>query len=390
VRDIPFHVPIIGDEEVRAVEETMRSGWLTTGPACREFEEKFAGYVGAKAAVTAATGTAAIHLALRAAGVGEGDEVITTPYTFVATSEAILYLGAKPVFVDIDPRTLNIDPAAVAEAVTPRTRALVPVHIAGYPCEMGPLMSLAREHGLAVVEDAAHALPTDYHGRRVGGIEGSIAAFSFYATKNLTTGEGGMITTDDESLAERMRVLRLHGIAGDAWKRYRKGGRWYYEVVDNGYKYNMGDMQAAMGLQQLARMDGMTETRRRHDVRYREALADCPLVLPPLDDDDHRSAMHLFIVRLDRERTSWERADLIEALQERRIFPSVHFIPVHLHPYYREMGYREGMFPHAEAAFEQAVSLPFYPAMPDESVDRLLQTVRDLLSQEHPCPKTEA
>ena len=199
-----------------------------------------------------------------------------------------------------------------------------------------------------------------------------------------------MITTDDESLAERMRVLRLHGIVGDAWKRYSKGGRWYYEVVDNGYKYNMGDMQAAMGIQQLKRLDGMTQTRRRHDRLFREALAESPLVLPPTDDDDHRSAMHLFIVRLDRERTSWERADLIDALQERRIFPSVHFIPVHLHPYYREMGYREGMFPHAEAAFEQAVSLPFYPAMPDESVERLLETVRDLLGQEHPCPKTEA
>lgn len=388
MQDIPFHVPMVGEEEIRAVTETMRSGWITTGPACKRLEESFSRYVGGHRAVTAATGTAAIHLALRAAGVGEGDEVITTPYTFVATTEAILYLGAKPVFADVDPRTLDIDPAAVAEVITPRTRAIVPVHVAGYPCEMDALLGLAREHGLAMVEDAAHALPTEYRGRRVGAIDGSMAAFSFYATKNLTTGEGGMVTTDDPELADRMRVLRLHGISGDAWKRYQKGGRWYYEVVDNGYKYNMSDIQAAMGIEQLKKLDGMQATRQRHDRLYRDALRDCPLVLPPEDDDEHRSAKHLFIVRLDPERTRWQRGDFIEALQEQRIFPSVHFIPVHLHPYYREMGYRDGMFPYAEQAFEQAISLPFYPAMPDASVERLLDTVRNLLSQEHACPQT--
>ena len=372
---------MLDEREIEAVAAAMRSGWITTGPLTHKFEEKFAALVGARHAVAVASGTAALHVALRVANVHEGDEVITTPYTFIAVSEAILYLRAKPVFVDIDPVTLNLDPEAVAEAVTSKTKALLPVHMAGYPCEMSPLLALAERDGLAIIEDAAHALPSEYDGRRIGSI-GTLTAFSFYATKNLTTGEGGMVTTNDEALAERIRVLRLHGISGDAWKRYRKGGRWYYEVVDNGYKYNLGDIQSAMGLEQLEKLDQMDRIRRAHDQQYREALADCPVILPPTEDAKHRSALHLFIVRLDTERTSWSREAFIEALQAERIFPSVHFIPIHLHPFYEKMGYRRGMYPEAERAYDQAVSLPFYPAMPEASVERLLQTVRRLLMKE--------
>ena len=385
--DIPFHVPSVGEEEVQAVAETLRSGWLTTGPRSLEFEKRFAAYVGSRRAVACVSGTAALHLALRAVGLEPGDEVVTTPYTFVASTESILYLGAKPVFVDVDPRTLNIDPEAVAAAITPRTRAVLPVHVGGHPCDMEPIMALARPHGLHVVEDAAHALPSSVNGTRVGAI-GTATAFSFYATKNLTTGEGGMVTVEDDALAERLRVLALHGIQGDAWKRYAKGGRWYYEVVDQGYKYNMSDLQAALGLVQLGKLDGLAEIRRRHERQYREAFADLPLILPPPEDAAHERALHLFIVRVDPTRTSWTRDALIAALNERGIYPSVHFIPVHLHPYYREMGYRRGMYPRAEEGFDHALSLPFYPAMPEASVARLLDTVRTLLAKESPAPST--
>ncbi len=380
MHDIPFHVPSIAEGEIHAVSSVLKSGWLTTGPVCQEFESKFATYVGTRHALAVSSGTAALHLALRVAGVESGDEVITTPYTFVAVGETIQYLGAKPVFVDIDPATLNIDPAAIESAVTDRTKAILPVHIAGYPCEMNAILSIARAHNLRVIEDAAHALPAKYDGRTIGSI-GSLTAFSFYATKNLTTGEGGMLTTDDEALAERIKVLRIHGIAGDAWKRYQKGGRWFYEVVENGYKYNLGDVQSAIGIVQLERLDEMQAVRQRHNGLYRQTLANSPLILPPSEDERRRSAHHLFIVRLDPQKTTWSRRDFVEALQREGIFPSVHFIPLHLHPYYREMGYRQGMFPRAEEAYEQALSLPFYPAMPDSSVERLLDTVCRLLKE---------
>jgi dTDP-4-amino-4,6-dideoxygalactose transaminase len=378
--EIPFYVPSVGEEEVEAVAATLRSGWLTTGPQAVQFEEEFARYVGAIHAVACSSGTAALHLALRGMAIGPGDEVITSPYTFVASTEVILYLGATPVFVDIDPRTLNIDPGALEAAVTPATRAILPIHVGGYPCEMDPILRVAAQHGFGVLEDAAHALPASYRGHRVGSI-GTATAFSFYATKNLTTGEGGMVTTDDPAVADKMRTLRLHGISGDAWKRYMKGGRWFYEVVDQGYKYNLPDIQAAMGRVQLRRLDQLDQARRQLDRRYRDALADCPVMLPPEEDADHRPSFHLFVIRLDPGSTKWDRAAFIEALRQRGISTSVHFIPVHLHPYYREMGYERGMFPAAEAAFDSAVSLPFYPAMPDASVDYLLDTLRTLLRE---------
>ena len=376
--DVAFHVPSVGEDEVEAAARVLRSGWLTTGPETMKFEAEFAPYVGAKHAIACASGTAALHLALRALGVSAGDEVITSPYTFVASSEVILYTGATPVFVDVDPRTLNIDPAAVAAAVTPRTRAILPIHIAGYPCDMGPIMDVAAKHGLGVVEDAAHALPADYRGKRIGSI-GTATAFSFYATKNLTTGEGGMVTTDDADIAARMRVLRLHGISGDAWKRYTQEGTWYYEVTDVGYKYNLTDIQAAIGRVQLAKLDALDAVRRRLDRRYREALADAPLVLPPDEDDEHRSALHIFIVRIDPERTSRTRDEVIAALRRDRIGTSVHFIPVHLHPYYQSLGFRKGMFPNAERGYEAAVTIPFYPAMSDATADRVLSSLRSAL-----------
>ncbi len=376
--DIPFHTPSVGEEEIEAVTRTIRSGWLTTGKACIEFEDRFSSYIGAEHAITVNSCTAGLHLILAALGIGSGDEVITSPYTFVATTETIIQVGAKVVFADIEPSTLNLDPDAVEAAITPKARAIVVVHMAGYPCDMPRFLAMGEKHGIPVIDDAAHSLPTRIDGRLIGSTA-TASAFSFYATKNLTTGEGGMVTTADADLAEKIRVLRLHGISGDAWKRYTKGGRWYYEVVDNGYKYNLTDMQAAMGLVQLAKLDELDRRRCELAARYREALAGTPVILQPADDHRIKSAHHLFIVRLDPDQTDRTRDEVIEGLHAEGIQASVHFIPVHLHPCYRKMGYKRGMYPHAEAAFDQALSLPLYPAMPDESVQRLLAITRTLV-----------
>ncbi len=376
--EIPFHTPSIGEEEIEAVTRTLRTGWLTTGKLCLEFEDKFASYVGSPHAVTVNSCTAALHLILVGLGISKGDEVITSPYTFVATTETVLQTGAQPVFVDIQPATLNLDPDAVEAAVTPATRAIIAVHMAGYPCDMEKLLAIGRKHGIPVIDDAAHALPTLLDGKKIGSTADA-SAFSFYATKNLTTGEGGMVTTPDPELAEKIRVLRLHGIAGDSWKRYSKGGRWFYEVVENGYKYNLTDLQAALGLAQLAKLDALDARRCDLAARYREALSEMPVILQPPDNDRIKSAHHLFVLRLDPDRCPINRDQLIHGLQQKGIQTSVHFIPVHLHPFYKEMGYRRGMYPRAEAAYDQAVSLPLYPALADASVEFLLQETRTLL-----------
>ena len=378
VRQVPFHRPSFDDRELKAIEEVLRSGWITTGERTREFERRFAEYVGATHAVAVNSCTAGLHLALAAEGIGAGDEVITTPYTFVATVETICYLGARPVFVDVDPATRNIDPAAIEAKITPRTRAIVPVHIAGLPCDMDPILELAAARGIPVLEDAAHSLPASYRGRRIGSISRA-TAFSFYATKNLTTAEGGMLTTEDADLAVRYRRLSLHGITADGWKRYRLGGKWFYEVVEMGYKYNLTDIAAAMGLVQLDKLDAFDA--RRHEIAraFREKLSDLPDLALPVEPEHVRHAWHLYIVGLTaKARVS--RETLIERLTERGVGTSVHFIPAHLHPYYAShLGHRRGDFPRAEAAFECAVSLPLYPAMTDEDVDYVAAAVREAL-----------
>jgi dTDP-4-amino-4,6-dideoxygalactose transaminase len=378
---IPFHRSSLGEEEVQAVAEVIRSGWLTMGTKTLEFEERFAQYVGARHAVAVCSGTAALHLALEAIGLQTGDEVLIPTNTFTATGEVVNYLGGRPVLVDIDPITLNIDTCDVKRKITPRTRALIPVHMAGQPCDLGELHSIAGDYDVHVIEDAAHALPSEYKDRRIGSLS-ELTAFSFYATKTLTTGEGGMITTDRDDYAARMRLMRLHGIAGDAWKRYGKNGSWRYEVLEAGYKYNPTDIQAAIGLVQLAKCDAMNDARHRIAARYSSAFKEVSALETPTLMSDRTTSWHLYILRLRLEQLRIDRDAFIQELRVHGIGTSVHFIPLHLHPYYqRSYGYRDGDFPLAEAEFQRCFSLPIYPAMSDANVEQVIDNVREIATR---------
>jgi dTDP-4-amino-4,6-dideoxygalactose transaminase len=373
---IPFHQPAIGDDEVRAVVETLKSGWLTTGHKVKTFEEDFVRYVGSKYAVAVNSGTAALHLALDAIGIIEGDEVIVPTMTFTATAEVVLYFKAKPVLVDCQPDTLNLDPAQIEAAITPKTRAIIPVHIAGRPCDMDGILQIAKKHDLKIIEDAAHALPASYRGAAVGTI-GHITCFSFYATKTITTGEGGMATTDNPEWAERMRMMSLHGISHDAWKRYTKEGSWYYEVVRPGFKYNLTDLAAAIGIEQLKKCGEFWKARQRIATVYQKAFAELEEIqLPPSCGIEMQHAWHLFIIQLNLGRLKINRNQFVELLRENEIGTSVHFIPLHLHPYYRDkFSYQPEHFPNASAAFEQIVSLPIYPRMTESDVEKVIGAV---------------
>lgn len=378
---LPFNLPLIEDDDIEAVVETLRSGWLTTGPRVQEFERRFAALLGRRWAVAVNSATAALHLALDAAGIGEGDEVLVPTMTFAATAEVVVYQRATPVLVDCDPETLNIDPEAAARAVTPRTRAIIPVHFAGHPCEMDPLMQMASAHGLVVIEDAAHALPAAYKGRRAGAI-GDIGCFSFYATKTITTGEGGMLITDDEGHAERARMMSLHGISKDAWTRYTASGTWLYDIVAAGYKYNLTDIAAALGMQQLAKCSAFREARARIARRYDEAFADLPQVRRPPCAPHVEHAWHLYVIQLELDRLAASRDEVVEELKAANIGTSVHFIPLHLHSYYRtRFGYARSDFPHASRAFDRILSLPIYPRMSDRDVDDVIAGVRAVLGR---------
>jgi dTDP-4-amino-4,6-dideoxygalactose transaminase len=378
VHEVPFHRAAVGEEEIAAISEVIRSGWLTMGPKTLEFEERFASYVGARHAIAVSSGTAALHLALEAAGISAGDEVLIPATTFTATGEVVKYLGGRPVLVDIDPYTMNLDVLDAACKVTPRTRAIIPVHLGGLPCEMDGIHALARTHGLHVLEDAAHALPSEYHGARIGSLS-ELTAFSFYATKTLTTGEGGMITTADDAFAKRVRLMRLHGIAGDAWKRYAHNGSWYYEVVEAGYKYNLTDLQAALGLVQLSKSDAMRESRESVAQRYNAAFDALPALQAPRIPSDRASSWHLYVLRLNLERLKIDRNSFVNELRSRGIGTSVHFIPLNLHPFYQETyGYRPGDCPVAEAEFERCISLPIYPGMDDSAVDQVVDAVTEI------------
>jgi dTDP-4-amino-4,6-dideoxygalactose transaminase len=376
---VPFHRAAVGEEEAQAVGEVIRSGWLTMGPKTFEFEREFAKYVGAQHAIAVSTGTAALHLCLEAAGVRAGDEVLLPTTTFTATGEAVTYLGARPVLVDIDPITMNIDPEDAARRITPRTKALIPVHLAGQPCDMEEIHTLAAKHGLRVIEDAAHALPSDYRGKRVGQLS-EFTCFSFYATKTLTTGEGGMVTTDNSSAADRIRLMRLHGIERDAWKRYRADGTWSYEVREAGFKYNLTDMQSAIGLVQLAKCDAMTQARREIAERYSAAFAHFEELLRPQIRSDRGTSWHLYILRLRLDGLTVDRDQFIQDLHSRGVACSVHFIPLHLQPYYqRAYGYRPGDFPQAEQEFRACLSLPIFPGMSVEEVDSVISAVEHVI-----------
>jgi perosamine synthetase len=417
---LPFALPDTDEAEIEQVTEAIRSGWVTTGPKTRQFEAEFAQAVGARQAVAVNSCTAAMHLALEAIGLQAGDEVITTPYTFAATAEVVRYFDARPVFVDIDPRCLNLNPALIEAAITRRTKAIIPVHIAGLPAELDAIEAIAAKHQLAVIEDAAHAFPAAYKGRLIGsalqgaesreqkvgsrgqgaetgGVNGAISScpiphapflmphavcFSFYATKTITTGEGGMICTGDEALAERCRVMALHGISKDAWKRYTAEGSWYYEIIAPGYKYNLTDMAAAMGLAQLQKAERMWSRRQSIAQAYHAAFGNLPELELPADRLDCQHAWHLYLLRLNLERLTISRGDFIEALKTRNIGSSVHFIPLHLHPYYRERyGYAPTDFPLAYREYQRVISLPIYSKMSDDDVQDVIQAVRGLVQK---------
>lgn len=377
---LPFAQPDIGEEEIAEVAETLRSGWLTSGPKVQAFEAAFREITGASHAVALSSATAGLHLALLAAGIGPGDEVITTPFTFAATVNVILHAGAAPVLADIGEDDYNIDPVEVERRISPRTKAIVPVHYSGQPCRMDELLALARTHGLRVIEDAAHAVGAQYHGRPVG-VLSDAAVFSFYVIKSITTGQGGMLTTDDEQLAERVRLLSLHGLSRDAWDRYSSGGSWAYQVLAPGFNYVMTDIQAAIGIHQVKRIAAYQQRRVHLAAEYDRLLTGVPEVIrPPVRDDDLVHPWHLYPIRLDPHRSPVSRDDCIEELRARGIGTSVHFIPVHLHPYYREtLGLRPGDFPVAERVFEGLISLPLYPRMQDADVERVATALREII-----------
>jgi dTDP-4-amino-4,6-dideoxygalactose transaminase len=379
---IPFALPDIGDDEIAEVVDTLRSGWITTGPKTRRFEEDFTAYLGDAGLHSMAvnSATAGLHLALEALGIGPGDEVITTTHTFTSTAEVVRYLGADVVLVDIDPATMCIDVAAVEAAITPRTKAVIPVHYAGLAADMAALLPLARRHGLKVVEDAAHALPTTCGGQLVGTLGSDVTVFSFYANKTMTTGEGGMVVTRDAAIAKRVQVMRLHGINRDAFDRFTaKTPSWYYEIVAPGFKYNLTDIASAMGLHQLRRSRGFQATRAAIAARYDAAFAGLPLITPPQPAAGDTHAWHLYALRL-ADGAKLTRDGLIDGLYAAGIGCSVHYIPLHLQPYWRDRyGLTPERFPHSQHAYERMLSLPLYTRMDDTQIERVIAAVRALL-----------
>lgn len=379
-RFLPFALPDTDETEVSAVAEVIRSGWLTTGAKTRAFESEFAKLVGAKHAIAVNSCTAAMHLALDALGIKAGDSVLTTPYTFAATAEVIRYMGAHPRFVDVRADTLNIDVDAVASVVArEKIAAIMPVHIAGEPCAMDRLREVAGE--IPIVEDAAHALPTRVGGRMIGAIS-KFTCFSFYATKTLSTGEGGMLTTDDDAAADHCRIMSLHGISRDAWKRYTAEGSWAYEVVAPGYKYNLTDIAAALGLVQLGKLESMWRRRVEIARRYDEAFSTRVELQIPSRDDTNQHAWHLYMLRVDNDLVPGGRDAFAEALRKRNIGVSVHFIPLHMQPYYRDTyGYKPDDFPVAAREFRREISLPIYSRMTDQDVADVIAAVLEVLGQ---------
>jgi dTDP-4-amino-4,6-dideoxygalactose transaminase len=380
---LPFALPEIGDEEIAEVVDTLKSGWVTTGPKAKRFEADFTAFLGDPAleSIAVNSATAGLHLALEALGIGPGDEVITTTHTFTATAEVVRYLGADVRLVDIDPATLNIDPQAVEAAITPRTKCIVPVHYAGLAADMPAILAIARRHGLKVVEDAAHALPTTVGGRLVGTLASDATVFSFYANKTMTTGEGGMLVTRDPELAKRAKVMRLHGMSRDAFDRFTATRpSWYYEIVAPGFKYNLTDIAAALGLHQLRRIPAFQERRIALANALNEGLAGLPLVLPPMAPAGDQHSWHLYVVRL-ADAAGVSRDVFIERLFAAGIGVSVHYIPLHLQPYWRDRYALEpGRFPHSQRAYERMVSLPLYTRMTDADVARVCAAVRGALA----------
>jgi perosamine synthetase len=376
-----FHKPFISEEEIDEIVDTVRSGWISMGPKTIRFENNFSEYIGVNRSVAVSSWTAAGHLSLEAFGINEGDEVILPTMTFPATAEIVCYFKAKPVMVDVDEDTLNISLEAIEKAITSKTKAIIPVHYAGQPCDLDEIHAIAKKHNLKVLEDAAHSLPARYKGKKIGTIS-DVTCFSFYATKTLSTGEGGMICTNNEEIAERVKIMRLHGINRDAWKRYTESGSWYYEVVAPGYKYNFTDLQASLGLPQLKKVDAMWNSRKRIAAKYTEALKDLDIIQLHTIKPDRDSSWHLFPIRLYLDRLTKNRAQIINELRERNIGVGVHFMPVHQHLYYSEtFNLSDENYPVASAAFPRLISLPIYPGMTDENVDKVIDVLIDTLNK---------
>ena len=372
--NIPFSIPDIGDEEINAVVETLRMGWITTGPQSKKFEDEFKAYLGGNVeAIAVNSATSGLHLALESLGVGAGDEVIVPTLTFTATAEVVRYLGADPVLVDIDPTTMNIDPAKILTAITSRTKVIIPVHYAGLACQMDVIFSIAKRHNLKVIEDAAHALSSTYNKKMIGELQSDITVFSFYANKNITTGEGGMIVTDDKDYSDKMRIFRSHGITTDVSTR-EKTGAWFYEMVDLGYNYRISDIQCALGLSQLEKLPEWINQRQKIAGMYDQFFADNNLSSPLTVRQDRTHVYHLYVVQMKN------RDKVFSDLREQGIGVNVHYVPVHLHPYYqKKFGYGKGLCPVAEKAYEQLITLPLYPGMTNKDVKMVERIIKDIV-----------
>jgi dTDP-4-amino-4,6-dideoxygalactose transaminase len=371
-----FGAPLIGEEEIEEVVQCLRSGWVGTGPRVQRFEEAFRAYRGAEHAVAVSSCTAALHLSMLASGIGPGDEVITTPLTFCATVNAIIHAGATPVLADCDPRSFCLDPEAVRDRITPRTRAIMPVHFAGRACDMDALMAIAREHGLIVIEDCAHAIETTWRGQAVGTF-GDYGCFSFYVTKNVITGEGGMILTRDADAADRLRVLALHGMSRDAWKRFSDSGYKHYDVVSAGFKNNMTDLQAALGIHQLARVETTWARRQKLWDRYERELADLPVTLPTAPEAHVRHGLHLFTLLIEQARTGIDRDGFLEAMGRAGLGVGVHYRSIPSHGFYRDrFGWRNDGYPHAARIGASTVSIPLSAKLSDDQQTRVITGIR--------------
>ena len=376
---LPFHQASIGEEEVKEIIQTLNSGWLTTGQKTRLFEKTFADYIGCKHAIGLNSCTAGLHLSLVVSGVSSGDEVITSPITFPATTNVIVHQNAKPVFVDVEPETLNINCSEIESKINNSTKAILPVHFAGHSCDMDTIISLAQKHNLTVIEDAAHALESKYHGNKIGAI-GNFTAFSFYATKNITTGEGGMLTTNDDNYADKLRILSLHGISKNAWKRYGKEGFQHWELLMPGYKYNMFDVQASLGIHQIKKVESFLNRRVQIVKKYNDAFEKTEEIQLLKPESNIKHAHHLYVIVIKTENLKVSRDEVLNEIQKRGIGVAVHFRSLHLQPFFKQhFNYKKGMFPQAEYLSDRVISLPLYPKMTDEDVSRVIETVLGVL-----------
>lgn len=373
--------PMIGQEEITAVTDVLKSGWLTTGPKVKEFEQNMQTYTGCKTAIGLTSCTGGMHIALAALGIGKGDEVIVPAYTFAATAHVVAWLGATPVLVDVEKDTFNIDPKAIEKAITPKTKAIIPVHFAGHACDMDAIMAIAKKNKLAVVEDAAHAVGTDYKGKKIGNF-GDITVFSFYATKNMTTGEGGMIVTNNEELGKKLRRFAYFGVDKDAFNRYSNKGTWYYEIVELGFKYNMDNIQGALGVEQLKKLESFIAKRQQLAKVYDELLKGVPHVTRPTAHAYTRHTFHLYPILVDWDAAGVSRDAVIAKLRELNVGTSVHFIPLHLHPHYqKQYGYKRGDFPNTESLFDRELSIPLYPGMNEDDVRYVVEALKEALKK---------